>query len=251
MVNVLRHGYNISFWQPPPLSQVLTVQLATNNPAKNSLLQAEFQNLLSKGAIEVPEDQASPAFFSRLFLVPKPDGTWRPVIDISHLNSFIKIPRFKMDTSQKVLASLKKGSLGLQFVLEGCLPSNFRQPGVVSRRYLRMEFQGTMYHFTALPFGISRAPWLFTKKVGVVKSLFHLNGLSLFQYLDDWLGDTLSQTEAQSRCDLLVKLCHHLGFFINLTKSELIPTQVFDFMGIHFNLRLAKPSSPRKILPWS
>ena len=111
-----------------------------------------------------------------------------------------------------------------------------------------MEFQGTMYQFTALPFGISTAPWLFTKVVGVVKSLFHLNGFSLFQYLDDWLGDALSQAEVQSRCDLLVKLCNHLGFLINFTKSELIPSQVFDFVGIHFNLHLGKAFITQKNL---
>ena len=103
-----------------------------------------------------------------------------------------------------------------------------------------MEFQGTVYQFTALPFWISTAPWLFTKVVEVVKSLFHLNSLSLFQYLDDWLGDALSQTEAQTRCDLLIKLCNHLGFLINLTKSDLIQAQVFDFVGVHFNLCVGK-----------
>ena len=103
-----------------------------------------------------------------------------------------------------------------------------------------MEFQGTVYQFTALPFRISTAPWLFTKIVRVVKTLFHLNGSSLFQYLNDWLGDALSQAEAHSRSDLLIKLCHHLGFLINFNKSELIPMEVFDFVGIHFNLHLGK-----------
>ena len=81
-----------------------------------------------------------------------------------------------------------------------------------------MEFQGTVYQFTALLFGISTAPWLFTKVVGVVKSLFHLNGLWLFQYLDNWLGDALSQTEAQATCDLLIKLCNNLAFLINFSQ---------------------------------
>ena len=109
MVNITKHGYTISFWQPPPLFRFPTACSGTDSPHKNSLLQAEFQSLLSKGAIEIPEDQGSPACFSRLFLVPKPDGSWRSVIDLSLLNHFIKIPKFKMDTSQKVLSSVKKG----------------------------------------------------------------------------------------------------------------------------------------------
>ena len=59
-------------------------------------------------------------------------------------------------------------------------------------------------------------------------------------YLDDWLGDAQSKSQAQARCDWLVRLCIHLGFLINFEKSELVPTQVFDFVGIHFDQCLGK-----------
>ena len=52
-----------------------------------------------------------------------------------------------------------------------------------------MEFLGTVFQFSALAFGISKAPWLFTKMVSVVKDLFPRDKLSLFQCLDNWLGD--------------------------------------------------------------
>ena len=74
----------------------------------------------------------------------------------------------------------------------------------------------------------------------VVKNLFHKDSLSLFQYLDDLMGNAQSKQEAQTRCKLLVILGSHLGFIINFQKSELKPTQVFDFVGIHFNLRLGR-----------
>lgn len=41
----------------------------------------------------------SPRFNSRLFLVPKSSGGWKPVIDLSVLNSFLDIPSFKMETN--------------------------------------------------------------------------------------------------------------------------------------------------------
>ena len=74
----------------------------------------------------------------------------------------------------------------------------------------------------------------------MVKELFHKDGLSLFQSLNDWLGDTQSKSQAQARCHWLVRVCTHLGFLINFDKSELVSTQVFDFVGIHFDLRLGK-----------
>ena len=59
---------------------------------------------------------------------------------------------------------------------------------------------------------------------------------------------TISQTEAQVRCDLLIKLCDHLGFLINFTKSDLIPMQVFDFVCSHSNLHLSKAFITQKNL---
>ena len=35
--------------------------------------------------------------YSRLFLVPKPHQRWRPVIDLSRLNTFLHVEKFKMD----------------------------------------------------------------------------------------------------------------------------------------------------------
>ena len=79
----------------------------STNPHKNAVLEAEFHKLLKKGAIEVPEDKSSPGFYSRLFLVPKLNNTWRPEIHLSLLNDFVQIPKFRMDTPQKVMSSLK------------------------------------------------------------------------------------------------------------------------------------------------
>ena len=43
--------------------------------------------MLAKGALEIARDPG-PGFYSRLFLVEKATGGWRPVIDLSHLNAF-------------------------------------------------------------------------------------------------------------------------------------------------------------------
>ena len=71
--------------------------------------ETEFQNLLKKVSVEISEDQMSPGFFSRLFLVPKSDNSRRLVIDLSLPSNYGKIPKSKMDTLQKVLSFLKKG----------------------------------------------------------------------------------------------------------------------------------------------
>ena len=235
-VAIIKRGYQISFHTRPPLS-LHPVISSTTHSSRDTLLEEQFHILLSKGAIEEVLGPPSPGFYSRLFLVPKPNGTWRPVIDLSLLNDFIYIPTFKMDTPQLIRQSLHPQSWVYSLDLTDAyfhIPIHPR-----SRKFLRLEFKGRIFQFRALPFGISTAPWLFTKVVGVVKQLLHSKAYPLFQYLDDWLGSAHSQSVAQDRAQALVALCDKLGFLVNFEKSDLVPSQQFDFVGVHYDLQAA------------
>ena len=87
VVTVLRKGYCVPFLDsPPPLSRTL-VSFPTyqaGSPQAQALRQ-EIEGMLAKGALEIARD-LGPGFYSRLFLVEKASGGWRPVIDLSHLN---------------------------------------------------------------------------------------------------------------------------------------------------------------------
>ena len=62
--------------------------------------------MLAKDALEIVLDPG-PGFYSRLFLVEKVTGGWRPVIDLSHLNGFVRLTPFKMETVASVLLSFR------------------------------------------------------------------------------------------------------------------------------------------------
>ena len=55
------------------------------------------------------------------------------------------------------------------------------------RKYLRFAYDGTVYEFQVLPFGLSTAPRTFTRLVRAVGAYLKTCGVNLFQYLDDWL----------------------------------------------------------------
>ena len=105
-----------------------------------------------------------------------------------------------------------------------------------SRKYLRVAFAGQVYQFRALPFGISIAPWLFTKIMVEVKGILHRKGVPIHQYLDDWLGKAFTRELCASRMLQVVNLCQELGLLINKEKSELIPSQKFVFLGARYDL---------------
>jgi len=233
-VKVVKEGLRLSFLQKPRLSIVPIIRSGYRNVQKNKILQDQIVELLGKSAIEVVQDRLSPGFYSRLFLVPKPNDKWRPVIDLSSLNKMLNIPKFKMDTPKVIRSSLEKG----QWVFSLDLKDAYLQVPIhqASRKYLRFEFQGNIFQFRVLPFGISTAPWAFTMLVRVVKDILHPLSIPLLQYLDDWLGNAPSYQVATERAHKVVQVCQSLGFLINFEKSELTPKQIFDFVGVHFNL---------------
>ena len=91
------------------------------------------------------------------------------------------------------------------------------------------------------------APLVFTSLVKEVKLLALQQGIRLHQYLDDWLIRAPSKEECHLQTQSILSLVKDLGFVVNLKKSELCPSQRFDFLGYHFllDLALVKPTQDR------
>ena len=66
---------------------------------------------------------------------------------------------------------------------------------------------------------------------------------------DDWLLRAPCPERCQLHTQTLLDLCRNLGWVVNLSKSELIPQQVSNFVGYRFDLSqgLVKPTQERWI----
>ena len=119
--------------------------------------------------------------------------------------------------------------------------------GQRSRKFLRFFLHSQAYQFTALPFGLSTAPLEFTKVGKEVKLMAQAQGIRIHQYLDDWLLRAPCPETCLLHTRTLLDLCHRLGWVVNLAKSELVPQQIFNFVGYRFNLSpgLVKPTQER------
>ena len=179
----------------------------------------------------VPSTQASPR--------------WRPVIDLSRLNTFLHIEKFKMETPESIRTSLIPGEWVSSIDLSDAYLHIPIHPH--SRKYLRFCYKAQVFQFTSLPFGLATAPQVFTMIVKEVKLMALSRGLRIHQYLDDWLIRSQSQEEAQVNTQVVVDLTQSLGWIINQEKSGLKPTQVFSFMGYEYHLdsALVKPTQER------
>ena len=188
-----------------------------------------------KQAIEPVNHTGTGGFYSHLFLVPKKDGRWRPIIDLSKLNTFIRCPTFRMETMASVTQALQEGEWTTSIDLKDAyfhVPIHPR-----SRRYLRFRMDEHTWQFRALPFGLNTAPRVFTRLISVVAAeLRKTHGVVLHTYLDDWLIRAQSASQATQATLHVVGLCASLGLQLNLDKSDLVPRQRFSFLGNAYDL---------------
>ena len=68
-------------------------------------------------------------------------------------------------------------------------------------------------------------------------------GIRIHQYLDDWLVRASTHDTCLQHTQTLVALCQDLGWLVNKEKSELVPKQVFNFVGYQFDLKEGKVRS--------
>ena len=123
---------------------------------RQSHLSEALYQLVNKNAVEPVANQNSLGFYNRPFLVPKPNNRWRPVLDLSTLNTFLNTESFKLETPETIRTSLQVGEWVTSIDFKDAyfhIPIHSQ-----SRRYMRFHIQGRSYQFKTLPFGLSTAP---------------------------------------------------------------------------------------------
>ena len=242
VLNIITNAYVLPFLSKPNL---VRFPLILSEYKARQALATCIQFLLSKNTIKRVENVKSLGFYSRLFLVPKPHHRWRPDMDLSMLNTFLHVEKFKMETPDSIRTSLIPGEWVSSIDLSDAYLHIPIHPN--SRKYLRFCHRSQVFQFTSLPFGLATAPQVFTMIVKEVKLMALSRGLRLHQYLDDWLIRSQSQEEAQVNTQAVVDLTQSLGWIINQEKSELKPTQVFSFVGYEYHLdsALVQPTQER------
>ncbi|XP_053138354.1 uncharacterized protein LOC128339002 [Hemicordylus capensis] len=231
-LDLIRSGYRIGLissprprFLPTPRSRCAT---------KHSEMSLAIRHLLLIGAIErVPKGQEGRGVYSILFTVPKKDGSRRAVLDLKHLNAYVKTRKFWMESLRSILESLQRGDLLASIDLkEAYLHVPIHQD---SRHLLRFKYSGVDYQYKALPFGLASAPRTFTKILAPVLALLRLQGVHVFGYLDDLLLKSESPSEAARDLKQTLGALEQHGFLINTAKSHLSLSLQIRHLGVIIN----------------
>lgn len=230
--------YNIPLQRNIPNSKILLKDRPYYDKA--------ITELLAMGAI-VKCRATKGQYISRTFLADKPKGGKRFILNLKQLNKFVITPHFKMEDIRTALRLVRSGCYLASIDLKDAY---FTVPVNCShRKLLRFQYNNNLYEFTCLPFGLSSAPYTFTKIIKPAVQYLRSKGILIVNYLDDFLiiGSTYKDCEKSVKraYDLLCTL----GFVVNLRKSFLIPNTRCKFLGFILDtemLRIELPPEKRE-----
>ena len=190
--------------------------------------------LLAKRAIEhVPPAETGQGFYSTFFVVPKKPEGLRPILNLRPFNHSVVRKGFKLDSVKSVQNELRPGDFAFSIDLKDAY---YHIPvATYYRRFLRFFFQGSHFQFRALPFGLSSSPRAFCKCLAPILAWCHSRGARTLAYLDDWLALNQNQSILLSQQRQLICILEGLGWIISYEKSQLTPSQQFNFIGVTFD----------------
>ena len=184
VLSVIKEGYKLEFLSIPLPRRVRPTVIPVLD---QELISQEIDSLLQKDCMEkVNAQNAQDSFYSTFFLVPKKNGTTRPVIILRPLNRYLAKKHFKMDTLSKVINLLRPKDWAITIDLSDAYLHIPIFHG--HRKYLRFCFKNQCYQWKVMCFGPTSAPRVFSKLVSVVAAYLRIQNVRLAVYLDDWLN---------------------------------------------------------------
>ena len=223
--SIVRNGFRIPFIKIPPLSSVPIRMSQSSSP----FLREEIENLLNKRAVERVQNPGTPGFYSRIFLVPKKNGKFCLILDLSLLNRYIEKQAFKMKTVKLIRQAMRLNDWAVSIDLTDAylhVPIH-RQ----SRKSLRTQ-RSSISLFGPTVRNVPKSV-NFLETNGRYCS-FSTPTCHISFSIPRRLADKKSDSQPSDYSKICIQTIQSLGFLPNLKKSDLFPAQKFTFIGMEF-----------------
>ena len=196
------------------------------------------QDVVTDNIQQIPED----AHFSRLFHVPKDKDKIRPIIDLSLMNKFVVSPSFRMEDLKKATKGIQDPSWGAKLDIQDAFLSVSISPRF--QKYFVFWIEHRAYMFKRMPFGLTTAPWVFTRLMRAVKRFLRRKGVRVNSFIDDFLIWARSKERAALHLEWTKRVLVWLGFRINIKKTSTTPSQQITYLGVDLDLQNLTMSLP-------
>ena len=194
--------------------------------------ETNIDQLLEKGAIK-PWNYTGTGYVSNIFLRPKPDGSFRMILNLKGFNKYIEYAHFKMESLNNILDLVLPNAYMCVLDLTDAYLTVAVGPYFV--RFLVFRFNGKFYCYVCIPFGLSSAPRKFTKLLKPVISFLRRQGITCIIYIDDLWLMALTYSACLRSMFNAANLLSKVGFLLNKKKSHPVPSQEVVALGYIVN----------------
>jgi hypothetical protein len=157
----------------------------------------------------------------------------RLVIDLSrNLNAHLEYEYFHYSSVDDAVEASHPNCWYGKLDLSNCFLSFPLLPEV--RKFFCFRFEGELYQFTHMPFGLSTAPRVCTQLLSVVHFALSELGIRAIVYLDDFFFIAASSEEMSRHLTLAQSTIRQFGLIVNPDKTE-GPSQTLSFLGVQLD----------------
>lgn len=206
-----------------------------NNPntaAVSGFVTEQVGELVSCGAVlDVTDAHASQRrVVAPLTVAENREGKQRLCWNGRPVNGFLPHQKFKMEHVQVAAGLMRAGDL--MFTID--MKSGYHQIPVKPwfRRLLCFEWEGRVYQWQVLPFGLSTAPRAYSKLTRAMVKRWRRQGIRCSNYIDDLIFFASSMEEAVRIRALVLADLARFGWFISPKKSMLRPGTAVKYLGL-------------------
>lgn len=174
-------------------------------------------------------------------IVPKKNGKKRMIIDMRFVNSFMKVPKFKLEDLRTAINLMEP----LDWMIKIDLQDGYFHAPIHQkyRRFLGFTWQGKTFQYNVLPFGMAISPLCFTKFLRPMVQFFREMGLRVVSYVDDFIFFIKNPTVRKIQG--IVDTFQAFGLKINQQKSVLTPSQKLEFLGMVLDSKKMMIKAPK------
>jgi hypothetical protein len=230
---IVREGLKLQFKKDFDPERLPVTRVGRHRPSQDdSAIDLMIQEYVDKGALEEIRPVAEQhEVISSVFTLPKPGSQERRmVLNLRWLNQLLPFRHFKSEGYHTLNDILKPGDFMVKVDFKDAfLHLSLNQ---ASRRYCRFWHRGRKYQAKTMFFGLTHAPWVFTKLVRKVLSVLRREGLRIVHFIDDFLIAASSLTLLQSQTARFIQVFQDLGFLLHPKKVMLFPSTKIEFLGL-------------------
>ncbi len=234
VISVIEEGYKIPLLTTPPPVILKNNKSALDN---SSFVTDAVNDLLSKGLIV--ESTVIPDIVNPLSVSIQSSGKKRLILDLRYVNYHVWKEKIKFEDWSVATQYFRKDTFMFSFDLK----SGYHHIDIYAdhRRFLSFSWDfgdgngNRFFSFQVLPFGLSSAPFVFTKCLRPLVKYWRDKGFFIVLYLDDGWGIANSYNECYSIASLVKQDLLNAGLVPNIEKSVWNPVQSIDWLGMRWD----------------